>query len=179
MSGDSGRAPMPLPRRLLWQAVSIAALPRLLHAQAFPSRPIHFVVGFTPGGATDIMARMMGQWLSERLGQPVIIDNRPGAGSNIGTEAVVNARPDGYTILLTSPAALVNATLYDKLSFNFIRDIAPVASLSREPNVMVINPSVPAKAIPEFIAHAKANPGKLNMASSGVGTAVHMSGELF
>ena len=174
---------MKLPRRkFLHLAAGAAALPavsRFAWAQAYPTRPVRWVVGFAPGGATDIMARLMGQWLTERLGQPVVIENRPGAGSNIGTEAVVNAPPDGYTLLLISPAHAVNATLYDKLNFNFIRDIAPVASISREPNVMVVNLSVPAKTIPEFIAYAKANPGKINMASSGNGTSVHVSGELF
>ena len=123
-----------------------------------------------PGGATDIVARLIGQWLSERLGQPFVIENRPGAGGNIGTEAVVRAPPDGYTLLLVSPANAINATLYDKLNFNFIRDIAPVAGIIRAPNVMVVNPSVPAKTVPEFIAYAKANPGKINMASAGNGT---------
>ena len=137
------------------------------------------MVGFVPGGATDIIARLMGQWLSERLGQSVVIENRPGAGSNIATEVVVNAPPDGYTLLLVGPANAVNATLYPKLNYNFIRDIAPIASISREPLVMVVNPSVPAKTVPEFIAYAKANPGKLNMASSGIGTSVHVGGELF
>ena len=137
------------------------------------------MVGFVPGGATDIIARLMGQWLSERLGQSVVIENRPGAGSNIATEVVVNAPPDGYTLLLVGPTHAVNATLYPKLNYNFIRDIAPIASISREPLVMVVNPSVPAKTVPEFIAYAKANPGKLNMASSGIGTSVHVGGELF
>ena len=137
------------------------------------------MVGFAPGGATDIIARLMGQWLSERLGQSVVIENRPGAGSNIATEVVVNAPPDGYTLLLVGPTHAVNATLYPKLNYNFIRDIAPIASISREPLVMVVNPSVPAKTVAEFIAYAKANPGKLNMASSGIGTSVHVGGELF
>jgi tripartite-type tricarboxylate transporter receptor subunit TctC len=172
-----------LPRRqFLHLAVGAAALPavsRLARAQAYPSRPIRWVVGFVPGGATDIIARLMGQWLSERLGQSVVIENRPGAGSNIATEVVVNAPPDGYTLLLVGPTHAVNATLYPKLNYNFIRDIAPIASISREPLVMVVNPSVPAKTVPEFIAYAKANPGKLNMASSGIGTSVHVGGELF
>ena len=160
-------------------AAALSALSRIARAQAYPSRPIRWVVGFVPGGATDIIARLMGQWLSERLGQSVVIENRPGAGSNIATEMVVNAPPDGYTLLLVGPANAVNATLYPKLNYNFIRDIAPIASISREPLVMVVNPSVPAKTVPEFIAYAKANPGKLNMASSGIGTSVHVGGELF
>jgi tripartite-type tricarboxylate transporter receptor subunit TctC len=169
-------------RQFLHLAVGVAALsalPRIARAQAYPSRPVRWVVGFVPGGATDIIARLMGQWLSERLGQSVVIENRPGAGSNIATEVVVNAPPDGYTLLLVGPANAVNATLYPKLSYDFIRDIAPIASMSREPLVMVVNPSVPAKTVPEFIAYAKANPGKLNMASSGIGTSVHVGGELF
>jgi tripartite-type tricarboxylate transporter receptor subunit TctC len=152
---------------------------RIACAQAYPARPIRWVVGFVPGGATDIIARLMGQWLSERLGQSVIIENRPGAGSNVATEVVVNAPADGYTLLLVGPANTVNATLYERLNYNFIRDIAPIASICREPLVMVVNPSVPAKTIPEFIAYAKAYPGKLNMASSGIGTSVHVGGELF
>ena len=160
-------------------AAALPVLPRIATAQAYPSRPIRWVVGFVPGGATDIIARLMGQWLSERLGQSVVIENRPGAGSNIATELVVNAPADGYTLLLVGPTHAVNATLYEKLTYNFIRDIAPIASISREPLVMVVNPSVPAKTVPEFIAYAKANPGKLNMASSGIGTSVHVGGELF
>ena len=131
------------------------------------------------GGAADILARLIGQWLSERLGQPFVIENRPGAGTNIGTEAVVRAPPDGYTLLLVSAPNAINATLYDKLNFNFIRDIAPVASIGRVPNVMVVNPSFPAKTVPEFIAYAKANPGKINLASAGIGSMSHVSGELF
>jgi len=174
---------MKLPRRRFLQLVAGgAALPaasRVAWAHAYPSRPIRWMVGFAPGGATDILARLIGQWLSERLGQSVVIENRPGAGSNIATEAVVNAPADGYTLLLISTAQTVNATLYEKLNYNFLRDIAPVASLTREPNVMVVNPSVPAKTVPEFIAYAKTMPGKLNMASSGIGTSVHVGGELF
>jgi tripartite-type tricarboxylate transporter receptor subunit TctC len=174
---------MKLPRRqflhLAAGAAALSAWPRLARAQAYPSRPIRWVVGFVPGGATDIIARLMGQWLSERLGQSVVIENRPGAGSNIATEVVVNAPPDGYTLLLVGPAHAVNATLYPKLNYDFMRDIAPIASISREPLVMVVNPSVPAKTVAEFIAYAKANPGKLNMASSGIGTSVHVGGELF
>ena len=144
---------------------------RIARAQAYPTRPVRIIVGFPAGGAADIVARLIGQWLSERLGQPFVIENRPGAGSNIGTEAVVRAPADGYTLLLVATANAINATLYDKLNFNFIRDIAPVAGIIREPNVMVVNPSFPAKTVPEFIAYAKANPGKINMASAGNGTA--------
>jgi tripartite-type tricarboxylate transporter receptor subunit TctC len=172
---------MNLPRRTCLQLMAGAvALPAVsAFAQTYPSRPVRWIVGFAPGGATDLIARMMGQWLSERLGQSFVIENRPGAGSNIGTEAAVNAAADGYTLLLTAPANAVNATLYDKLNYNFLRDIAPVASISREPNVMVVNPATPAKSVPEFIAYAKANPGAINMASSGNGTSVHVAGELF
>src|SRR6202045_5135487 len=145
-------------------AVALPALSRLAIAQTYPSRPVHLIVGYAPGGATDINARLIGQWLSERLGQPFIIENRPGAGSNIATELVVHAAPDGYTVLLAGPPTAINATLYEKLNFNFIRDIAPIASIVREPLIMVVNPSVPAKTVPEFIAYAKANPGKINMA---------------
>jgi tripartite-type tricarboxylate transporter receptor subunit TctC len=174
---------MKLPRRRFLQlaagAVALPTVSRVARAQPYPTRPIRWMVGFAPGGATDILARLMGQWLSERLGQSVVIENRPGAGSNIATEAVVNAPADGYTLLLISTAQTVNATLYEKLNYNFLRDIAPVASLTREPNVMVVNPSVPAKTVPEFIAYAKTMSGKLNMASSGIGTSVHVGGELF
>src|SRR5579872_4919189 len=169
-------------RQFLNVAAGAAALPamsRIARAQTYPSRSVHWIVGFPPGGATDIIARLMGQWLSERLGQSFVIDNRPGAGSNIGTEAVTHAPADGYTLLLISAAQPINATLYEHLNYNFIRDIAPVASISREPNLMVVHPSVPAKTVPEFVAYAKANPGKLTMASSGNGTIVHVSGELF
>jgi tripartite-type tricarboxylate transporter receptor subunit TctC len=148
-------------------------------AQAYPARPVRLVVGFPAGGSLDIVSRLMGQWLSERLGQPIVVENRPGAGGNIATEAVVRSPPDGYTLLLVAPSHAINATLYDKLNFNFIRDIAPVGPLSREPIVMVVNPSVPAKSVPEFIAYAKNNAGKINMASSGIGTTIHMAGELF
>jgi tripartite-type tricarboxylate transporter receptor subunit TctC len=147
--------------------------------QAFPARPVRIVVGFPPGGVSDIVARLLGQWLSERLGQPFVIENRPGAASNIATEAVVRAPADGYTLLLVNPANATSATLYDNLNFNFIRDIAPVAGIVRVPNVMEVNPSVPAKTVREFIAYAKANPGKLNYASAGNGTTVHLAGELF
>jgi tripartite-type tricarboxylate transporter receptor subunit TctC len=155
------------------------AVSRIARAQAYPARPVRFIVASAPGGVNDILARLIGQWLSERLGQPFVIDNRPGGGTNIATEAVVRAPGDGYTILLVGPPAAINATLYERLNFNFIRDIAPVASLSREPNVMEVHPSFPAKTVAEFIAHAKANPGKLNMASAGSGTGPHLAGELF
>jgi tripartite-type tricarboxylate transporter receptor subunit TctC len=145
----------------------------------YPTRPVRWVVGYPPGGATDIMARLIGHRLSERLGQQFVIENKPGAGNNIGTEAVINSPPDGYTILLVNPANAINATLYAKLTFNFIRDIAPVVGIARVPNVMTVHPSVPAKTVAEFIAYAKANPGKINMASSGNGTSVHLSGEMF
>jgi tripartite-type tricarboxylate transporter receptor subunit TctC len=160
-------------------AAALPALSRLAWAQTYPSRPVRIVVGFPPGGPTDIAARLIGQSLSERLGQQFVIENRPGAGSNIGTEAVVRAPPDGYTLFLAYSANAINATLYDKLNFNFIRDIAPVAAINREPLVMLVNPSFPAKTVPEFIAYAKANPGKINFASGGNGTPPHVSGELF
>ncbi|HEX2724394.1 MAG TPA: tripartite tricarboxylate transporter substrate binding protein [Beijerinckiaceae bacterium] len=148
-------------------------------AQDYPNRPIRWIVPYPPAGTTDVLARIMGDYLSRKMGQQFIIDNRPGAGNNIGTEAVVSAPPDGYTVLLVNPANGINATLYKKLPFNFIRDIAPIGGLIRVPNVMEINPDVPAKTVAEFIAYAKANPGKINMASSGLGTSVHLSGELF
>jgi tripartite-type tricarboxylate transporter receptor subunit TctC len=174
---------MKLPRRnFLALAAGAAALPtvaRIAWAQAYPTRPVTLVAGFAPGGGVDVTARLIGQWLSERLGQQFVIENRPGAGGNIATEAVVRALPDGYTLLLVTAANAINATLYKKLNFNFIRDIAPVASIMRYPYVMVVNPSVPAKSVPEFIAYAKANPGKLNMASPGNGTGPHIAGELF
>ena len=174
---------MKLPRRqFLHLAASAAALPavsRIAWAQVYPVRPVHWIVGFTPAGGNDIVARLIGQWLSERLGQPFVIENRPGAGTNIATEAVVNAPPDGYTLMLVNMANAINATLYEKLNFNFIRDIAPVAGISRAPLVMAVHPSVPAKTVPEFIAYAKANPGKINMASAGIGSAGHLAGELF
>src|ERR1700681_2523850 len=145
----------------------------------YPTRPVRIIVGFSPGGAPDIVARLLAPSLSERLGQPIIVENRTGAGSNIATEAVVNAPPDGHTLLLVSPPNFVNATLYEKLNYNFIRDIAPVAGLIRVPNVMEVHPSVPAKTVAEFIEYAKQKPGKINMASSGSGTSIHLSGELF
>lgn len=148
-------------------------------AQAYPVRPIRWVVGYPPGGTTDVLARLVAEPLGRRLGQQVYIENRPGAGNNIGTEAVVNAEPDGYTILLVNPANGINATLYKRLNFNLVRDIAPVAGITRSPNIMEVTPGLPVKNVAEFIAYARANPGKLNMASSGLGTSVHMSGELF
>src|SRR5271163_2694250 len=148
-------------------------------AADYPTHPVRFVVGYPAGGATDIIARLIGQKLSERMGQQFVIENKPGAGNNIGTESVVNAAPDGYTVLLVNPANFVNASLYANLNFNFIRDIAPVASFNRVPNVMTVAPDVPAKTVAEFIAYVKDNPGKVNMASSGNGTSVHLSGELF
>jgi tripartite-type tricarboxylate transporter receptor subunit TctC len=172
-----------LPRRqFLHLAAGAAALPavsRITWAQTYPSRPVRIVVGFAAGSAPDTLARLWGQWLSERLGQPFITENRPGASGNIGTEAVVRAPPDGYTLLVVAQVNAVNATLYDKLNFNFIRDIAPVAGIVRFSNVMVVHPSFRAKTVPEFIAYAKANPGKTNMASPGNGTTPHVSGELF
>src|SRR6476620_97452 len=162
-------------------AIGISALTSVGGASAldYPTRPVRFVVGYPPGGATDILARLIGQRLSEKLGQQFVIENKPGAGNNIGTEAVINAEPDGYTVLLVNPANYINASLYTNLKFNFIRDIAPVASFTRVPNVMTVAPSVPAKTVAEFIAYVKANPGKVNMASSGNGTSVHLSGEMF
>src|SRR6266487_1227295 len=175
---------MKLPRRrqFLHLAAGAAALPaasRIAWAQAYPTRPVRLIAPVAPAGAGDILARLMGQWLSVRLGQPFIIENRPGGGNNIGTEAVVRAPADGYTLLLAGTPNTVNVTLYEKLNFNFIRDITPVAGVIRGSFVMVVNPSVPAKSVPEFIAYAKANPRKLNMASAGNGTASHVAGELF
>jgi tripartite-type tricarboxylate transporter receptor subunit TctC len=160
-------------------AAALLAMPRLASALDYPTRPVRIIVGYPAGGVADILARLLGQWLSERLGQPFVIENRPGAASNIGTEAVVRAVPDGYTLLLFSNASAINVTLYDNLSFNFIRDIEPVASISGGPLVMEVNPSFSAKTVPEFIAYAKANPGKVNFASAGVGGATHVAGELF
>jgi tripartite-type tricarboxylate transporter receptor subunit TctC len=174
---------MKLPRRhflhLAAGAAALSAVSRMAWAQTYPTRPVRWIIGYPPGGSADITARLMGQWLSERLGQTFVIESRPGAGTNIATETVVRAPPDGYTLLLVAPANAINATLYDRLSYDFIRDIAPVAGLIRFPNVIVVNPSVPAKTVPELIAYAKANPGKLNMASSGNGSTIHVSGELF
>jgi tripartite-type tricarboxylate transporter receptor subunit TctC len=172
---------MKLPRRtFLHLAAGAAALPavsRIARAQAYPSRPVRIVVGFAAGGSADILARLIGQWLSERLGQPFVIENRPGAGTTIATEAVAKAPPDGYTLLLVATAAVTSALLYDKL--NFVRDIAPLASISREPQILALHPSMPTNTVSEFIAYAKANPGKISMASGGNGTPAHIGGELF
>jgi tripartite-type tricarboxylate transporter receptor subunit TctC len=175
---------MKLPRRrqFLHLAAGAAALPgvsRIARAQGYPSRLVRVIVGFPPGGSVDILARLMGQWLSEHLGQSFVIENRPGGGGNIATEAAVRAPADGYTLLVVGPTQAMNVTLYDKLNFNFIRDITPVGGITRTSLVMVVNPSFPAKTVPEFIAYAKANPGKINMASSGNGTSGHIAGELF
>jgi tripartite-type tricarboxylate transporter receptor subunit TctC len=174
---------MKIPRRqFLHLAAGAAALPavsRVARAQTYPARPVRWIVGYAPGGGNDIVARLMGQWLSERTGQSFIIENRPGAGTNIATEAVVNAAPDGYTLLLVGAPNAINATLYDKLNFNFIDDITPVAGIVRVANVMAVHPSVPARTVPEFIAYARPNPGKINMATNGNGSASHMCGELF
>jgi tripartite-type tricarboxylate transporter receptor subunit TctC len=174
---------MPWSRRTVLQmAAGTAALPAMARragAQSYPSRPLHIVVGVAAGSVQDVLSRLMGQWLSERLGQPVIIDNRPGAGTNLATEAVVRAPADGYTLLSVGPSAAINATLYDKLSFNVMRDLTPVASFVHQAQVVVVTPSVPAKTIPEFIAYNKANPRKVNLASSGTGTGNHLAGELF
>ena len=174
---------MKLPRRSLLHltagATVLSALSRMAIAETYPARPVRIIVPFGSAGATDIVARVLGHWLSDRLGQQFIVDNRPGAGSNIGTEAVVRSAPDGYTLLLVGPPAAINASLYEKLSFNFMRDIAPIAAIVRFPNVMVVNPSVPATTVPELIAYAKANPGKINFASTGIGSSPHVNGELF
>ena len=174
---------MKLPRRnflhLAAGAAALPGLPRIARAQSYPSRPVRVIVPFAAGGGVDIVARLIGQWLSEQLRQPFVIENRPGGGGNIGTEAVVRAPADGYTLLLVTAANAINTTLYEKLSFNLSRDIAPVAGIIVVPNVMVVHPSVPAKTIPEFIAYAKANPGKVNMASGPIGGSSHVSGELF
>jgi tripartite-type tricarboxylate transporter receptor subunit TctC len=174
---------MRFPRRrflhLAAGATAVPAVSRIARAQTYPTRPIRWIVASAAGGTPDITARWMGQWLSERLGQPVIIENRPGAGTNIGTEAAVRAPADGYTLLLVQSNQVINATLYDKLNFNLVRDIAPVAGISRAAFVMEVNPSFPARTVPEFIAYAKANPGKINFASQGIGGMIHVSGELF
>jgi tripartite-type tricarboxylate transporter receptor subunit TctC len=174
---------MKIPRRRFLQlaagAVALPNVAQIARAEAYPTRPVHIVVGFAAGGGLDIVARLMGQWLSERLRQQFVIENRPGAAGNIGANAVVGAAPDGYTLLLVNPTNAINATLYQKLNFNLIRDIAPVASIIRVPSIIVVHPSVPAKTVPEFIAYAKANPGKINMATNGNGSASHIPGELF
>jgi tripartite-type tricarboxylate transporter receptor subunit TctC len=172
-----------IPRRkflhLTAGAVVALGLPRLAHAETYPARPVHIIVGFPPGAASDINARLIGEWLSQRLGQQFIVDNRPGAGSNVGTEAAVHAPADGYTLLLVTPPNVINASVYDNLPFDFLRDIAPVAGIMRTPMVMEINQSLPIKSVAEFIVYAKANPGKLNFASSGNGTGSHVAAELF
>ena len=174
---------MQLPRRrLLHLAAGVAALPavsRVARSQAYPTRPVRIIVGFAPGQAIDVTTRLVGQWLSDRLGQQFIIENRPGAGGNIGTEVVVRAPPDGYTLLAIGSNNMINGALYEKLSFDFLRDIAPVASVGRVPQVMEVNPSFPAKTVPEFIDYAKANPGSVNFASAGNGSVAHVTGELF
>jgi tripartite-type tricarboxylate transporter receptor subunit TctC len=174
---------MTLPRRrflhLAASAVALPALSRIAFAQTYPVRPVRWIIGFSPGGTTDIISRLVAQHLTEQLGQPFIIESRPGAGTNIATESVVRAPADGYTLLFVGAPNAINATLYSKLNFNFIRDIAPVAGIVGVPNVMVVHPSLPVTTVPEFIAYAKANPGKINMASSGVGTSPHLAGELF
>ncbi len=170
-----------LRRTFLHLLAGVAALPaisRLACAQAYPSRPVRWIVGFTPAGGNDITARLIGQWLTDRLGQPFVIENRPGAGTNIAAEIVINSPPDGYTLFLTNISNAVNAALYEKLSFDFMRDMAPVVGISRAPVILAVNPSVPAKTVPEFIAYAKANPDKLNMGSAGIGSAGHLAGEL-
>jgi tripartite-type tricarboxylate transporter receptor subunit TctC len=170
---------MNIPRRLFLQiAAAAAAVPA--YAQAYPQRPVRMIVPFASGGASEILARLIGQWLNERLGQPFVIEMRPGAGGNVGTEAVVTSAPDGYTLLMVNAApSAINATLYDKLSFNFLRDMVPVGGVQRTPLVLLVNPSFPAKTVPELIAFAKANPGKINMASAGNGSPPHVAGELF
>jgi tripartite-type tricarboxylate transporter receptor subunit TctC len=172
-----------LPRRNFLQLAASAAawpiMPRIARAQTYPSRPVRIVAPTTPGGAPDILARLMGPWLSERLGQQFVVENRPGGSSNIGVEAVVRAAPDGHTLLLADGTVAINATLYDKLNFVFLRDIVPIAGITRFPFVMVVHPSVSAKTLPEFIAYAKANPGKINLGSAGIGTGTHIAGEMF
>jgi tripartite-type tricarboxylate transporter receptor subunit TctC len=174
---------MKLPRRtflyLAADAITLSAVSRLAWADTYPSRPVRFIVGFPAGNASDVLARLMGQGLSDRLAQKVVVENRPGAGSNVGTEAVVRAPPDGYTLLLISPSNALNKTLYEKLNFDFINDIAPIASICHNPYVVAVTPSFPAKTVPEFITYAKSNPGKVNMASTGIGTTTHVFGELF
>jgi tripartite-type tricarboxylate transporter receptor subunit TctC len=183
MKRRSGIATVKLPRRqflhLAAGATALPAVSRIAWAQAYPTRPVRIIVGFAPGQAIDIVTRIIGQWLSERLGQQFIIENRPGAGGNIATEAVVRAPPDGYTLLAIGSNNMINATLYEKLNYNFIRDIAPVVSIYRVPQVMEVNPSFPAKTVPEFIAYAKAHPGEISFASAGNGSVAHVTGELF
>jgi tripartite-type tricarboxylate transporter receptor subunit TctC len=171
-----------LRRKFLHLAAAVAALPaiaRVARAQSYPTRPVRLVVGFAPAGGNDIAARLMGRWLSERLGKQFVVENRAGAATNVATEAVVNASPDGYTLLFVSTPAAINATLYERLKFNFLRDIVPIAGIAHLPSVLAVHPSVPAQTVPEFIAYAKNNPGKINMASAGVGSSGHLSGELF
>jgi tripartite-type tricarboxylate transporter receptor subunit TctC len=174
---------MKIPRRkflhLAAGAASLPAVSRIARAQAYPTRPVRIIAGFPAGGTADIIARLIGQWLSERFKEPFVIENRPGAASNIGTEAAIRAPSDGYTLLLATIVNTANATLYNKLNFNFIRDTAPIASLIRVPQLLDVNPSVPVKTVPEFIAYAQANPGKLNMGSGGIGTPEHIAGEMF
>jgi tripartite-type tricarboxylate transporter receptor subunit TctC len=169
-------------RKFLHLAAGATALPavsRFARAQSYPTRPVQIVVGFAAGSTSDILARLMAQWLSQRLGQQFVVENRPGAGGNIGAETVVKAAPDGYTLLMVPPAVAANATLYQHLNFNFLHDIAPIAGVVRVPNVVEVNPSIPVKTIPELITYAKANPGKLSFASAGIGTASHLAGQLF
>jgi tripartite-type tricarboxylate transporter receptor subunit TctC len=169
-------------RQFLHLAAGAAALstaPRVAWAQSYPAKPVRWIVGFAPAGGNDIVARLMGQWLTERLGQSFVIENRPGAATNLAAEAAINAAPDGYTLFLANVSNAINATFYTKLNFDFIRDITPVAAIMRMPNVMLVYPSVPVKTVPEFIAYAKANPGKINMASAGIGSGGHLAGELF
>jgi tripartite-type tricarboxylate transporter receptor subunit TctC len=174
---------MPLPRRqflrLVASAAVLSSVSRNASAQSYPSRPVRIVVGFAAGGGADLAGRLIAQWLSERLGQQFVVENRPGAGANIAMDAVAKAAPDGYTLLLVSPGAAINATLYEKLPYNFVRDFTPISGFLRVPNIMVLNPTVPVKSVADFIAYAKANPGKVNMASAGSGSSVHVSGELF
>src|SRR6516162_272143 len=174
---------MKLPRRnflhLAGGAAALPAVSRIARAQTYPTRPVRLLIGFAPGGTQDVVGRLLGQWLTERLGQQVIIENRPGAASNIAAEAAIRSPPDGYTLFMIGPNNAINASVYDKLRFDIVRDSAPVAGIIRVPNVMEVNPAVPVTSVPEFIAYAKANPGKINFASGGVGTSVHVSGELF
>ena len=175
---------MKLPHRrqflhLVEGAAALPAISRVAWAQVYPSRPVRLIVGFPAGGLTDILARLLGPWLSERLGQQFIVEDQPGAGTNLATDAVVRALPDGYTFLMATSTNAINATLYDKLKFNFIRDTTPVASIARTPLIVVVNPSFPAETVPELITYAKANPGKINMATAGIGSSLHLAGELF